>query len=354
MKKSVIGRLGGVALSIIVCVLLNLNGCSRHYIDSTQRHWLINFQQYSTVPASADTTQSVPQLFGGEVSTQLSGRLQAPRLGELSGLAVSRHNSELYWAINDSGNRPLLFALDRTGLSHGATRLPFSNHDWEALAAFEDGGKRWLLIADTGDNLRRRETHSLYIIEEPELHSERNIRLHRKIEFSYEDGPQNIESVAVSVAERAIYLVSKNAASPTLYALPLDLAQTGTGKLAVNSIAGTLPIAKVVGQMQPLPFTEDDRLIEQVLAGRFLLGPTSMDINAPESLAVVANYRHAYLYRRAPGQSWPQALMQKPLAITSHRLAQSESVAFGLEDNTLLVGSEGMHSPLLLVEGDSP
>jgi hypothetical protein len=353
MNKSAIGRLGGLALAVVACVLFNLNGCSRHYIDSTQRHWLINFQQHSTVPVSAGSVQGAPQLFSGEVSTQLSGRLQAPRLGELSGLAVSRHDGDLYWAINDSGNRPELFALNRAGVSLGKVRLPFSNYDWEALAAFEDGGKRWLLIADTGDNLRRRETHSIYIIEEPDLQGDRNIRLHRRIDFTYEDGPQNIESVAVSVAERAIYLVSKNAVSPTLYALPLDLARTGSGT-AVNANTSSRPIAKVVGQMQPLPFTEDDRFIEQVLAGRFLLGPTSMDINAAETLAVVANYRHAYLYRRAPEQSWPQAFMQKPAVITSHRLAQSESVAFGLDDNTLLVGSEGMHSPLLLVEGDSP
>ncbi len=350
MSKNAIGRLGSLALAVIVGIVFNLHGCSQHYyIDSTQRDWLINFQQSSTVPVPVTEGSGHAELFTGEVITSLSGRLQVPRLGELSGLAVSRQNASLYWAINDSGNKPVLYAMERSGKSLGTLKLPFTNRDWEALAAFEDGGKRWLLIADTGDNLRRRSTHSLYIIEEPEPGRSENVRLHRKIEFTYEDGPQNVESVAVSVFERAIYLVSKEAAAPKLYALPLDLAQT--------SNAGTrqqLPVAKVVAQLQPLPFTEEDRLIEQALAGRFLLGPTSMDIDPTESMAVIGNYRHAYLYRRAPQQSWPRAFTQKPIVITSHRLAQSESVAFGLNDNTLLVGSEGMHSPLLLVEGKSP
>ncbi len=350
MKRNTLSRLGGLTLLLCACGVLSLHGCSQRYIDSTQRSWLVNFQPQSTVTNVVTTGSAiVSDDFVGEITTRISGRLQTPHIGELSGLAVSQNNSSLYWAINDSGNAPVLFAMDRGGRSLGEIKLPFANKDWEALSSFKDAGKSWLLIADTGDNLRRRKTHKLFVIQEPVLGSKQKPVLHREIEFVYEDGPQNTESVAVSVAERAIYLVSKEANTPKLYALPLDLAATsGDTKQQYP------PVAKLVGHMQALPFTDQDRAIERLLAGRFLLGPTGMDINASDTLAVVANYRHAYLYRRAPAQSWTQALMQKPAVITSHRLAQSESLAFGLEDNSVLVGSEGMNAPLLIVQGESP
>ncbi len=59
---------------------------------------------------------------------------------------------------NDSGNPPLLFALARSGAVTATVRITgVPDVDWEAMAAFRDGGGRPLLAAaDIGDNAARR------------------------------------------------------------------------------------------------------------------------------------------------------------------------------------------------------
>jgi hypothetical protein len=65
------------------------------------------------------------------------GRLKSAALGEDSGLAASRRQANLLWALNDSGNPPVLFALSARGAARGAVRVAgVENIDWEDLAAF--------------------------------------------------------------------------------------------------------------------------------------------------------------------------------------------------------------------------
>ena len=146
-----------------------------------------------------------------------------------------------------------------------------------------------------------------------------------------------------------IFLISKNAGNPKVYALPLDVVSA-----ANSSVTNTTPIlAKLVGRIAPLSWTEEDRWIEKRLVSRILLSATSMDISADDRLAVIGNYRHAYLYRRGSSQSWIQALQTTPQIITTHRLAQSETVAFSEDGSSIVIGSEGRYAPLLVV-GESP
>jgi hypothetical protein len=342
MKYGGLGRLGVFVLVSGLLLTLNLHGCGQVYRDSAQHDWLISFEKQATVTANTPPdTDPHDEPFSGTISTRLSGRLQDPQLGELSGLAASAKYTDTLWAINDSGNAPVLYAITAAGRVISRHTLPFPNLDWEALDHFSVGQQGWLLVADTGDNLKRRQHSVLYLLEEPVPGRPRKIANSRTVRFQYEGGPQNVEAVAVSTGDNAVYLIAKNAATPAVFSLPLDEVMSTNNQLTASRI----------GQLKPLQFTRGDRLIERVLAGRWLLGPTGFDFSKDERLAVVSNYRHVYLFRRDQHDSWASALTTTPSVIASHWLTQSESLTF-VGERSVLVGSEGMRAPLLLIGGD--
>ena len=109
-------------------------------------------------------------------------------------------------------------------------------------------------------------------------------------------------------------------------------------------------LARRLGSTSGISWNDDDSWLEKRLGSRFLLGPTAIDISADNRLAVIANYRHLYLYRKPDDQSWSEVLRGQPEIISSHRMAQSESVAFSSNGDYIVVGSEGIHAPMLVVQ----
>ena len=63
------------------------------------------------------------------------GIISSPELTEISGLAVSRKTPGLLWAINDSGNSPMLYGLSTKGVLLKTYEVAgATNRDWEDLA----------------------------------------------------------------------------------------------------------------------------------------------------------------------------------------------------------------------------
>lgn len=352
-----------------MALVLALTGCTQQLAQSSQSKWL---KKRLTQPLHKTTLDQNAGPLRGTLKTSLAGYLESPAIGELSGLAASHKYRGLFWAINDSGNRPELFAVDRTGRHIQTFLLPERNVDWEDLASFEHNGESWLLVADTGDNFQHRSLSTLYLLREPDVvglnesgdnlyqpslyqpsgarsQLAQNAVVHSKLEFTYNDGPQNVESVAVASEENTIYLIAKRGARSSLYQLPLVVeasSQSATAELADQPAA---LVAQRVGNTTGITWDANDRWFERTLGSGLLLGPTALDINADNTLAVIANYRHLYLYRRSEAQTWSEALLVGPEIISSHRMAQSESVAFSSDSSYIVVGSEGRHAPVLIV-----
>ena len=81
------------------------------------------------------------------------GELTDPELTETSGLVQSRLESDRFWAHNDSGDSPRLFALRESGAALGIVTLDIDLAvDWEDMAMGEIGGDPILVIGDIGDN----------------------------------------------------------------------------------------------------------------------------------------------------------------------------------------------------------
>jgi hypothetical protein len=151
------------------------------------------------------------------VTTHTSGTFHSARMRESSGIAVSRTHPGILWTHNDSGDGPFVYATDTTGADRGALRVPGAMAiDWEdmALAPCPTAGKGdCLYIADTGDNLQRRPTVTVYAIPEPQPPSEpadtnRLTDAPHVLHLRYPDGPFDVEAIYVA-PDSGVYLVSK-------------------------------------------------------------------------------------------------------------------------------------------------
>lgn len=259
-------------------------------------------------------------------------QVESGAIDEASGLAVSIRDASLLWAINDSGGSPELHLLGCNGEDRGAVRIDgATNRDWEDLASFSSDGVARLLVADTGDNQAKHDTSTLLILREPAL-PEAGRKLggavtpERRIEFRFEGGAVDCESVAVDAAGGRILLLGKRMDPPVLFELPLVPATPGLqtarriGSCRVDSPAGT--------------------------AMRFANQPTGLDISRDSRAAAVVTYYGVFVFRRASGQDWAEAFAGRPLALGPHGLPQAEAIAFSPEGGRLFVVSEGAH-PLI-------
>lgn len=100
----------------------------------------------------------------------VTGHLAAGAADEVSGLVASRQQPGIFWAVEDKGNDPTLFATDRRGRDLGRWTLQGAkNRDWEALALGPGlpGSRDVLYVADMGDNDGTRESARVFRLEEP-------------------------------------------------------------------------------------------------------------------------------------------------------------------------------------------
>jgi len=106
---------------------------------------------------------------GQDVATgvRLLARISDPRIVESSGVVASRQYADVFWTHNDGGGpkKQVLYAIDREGNTRAS--FPVVNvtlHDWEDLA-IDDAGH--LYIGDIGNNNAKRDTLTVYEIDEP-------------------------------------------------------------------------------------------------------------------------------------------------------------------------------------------
>jgi len=271
------------------------------------------------------------------------GIISSPELTEISGLAVSRKTPGLLWAINDSGNPPMLYGLSTKGVLLRTYEIDgATNWDWEDLAGFHYRGEDFLVIADVGDNWSKRFFDTLYCVKEPTPDAQSNgvLPLEWKMNFRYEHGPLDCEAAAVDAANQKIYLLSKRNAVPVLYELPLDMP-------CKKSMYTARAVAKI--KTIPHPTPEDCRQNY----GKNRSRPTAMDISADGNTLYILTYKHAYVYSRTPDQTWDLALSNPPQQITlpdpSHTMVQREALGLDQTSGKIFITSEKALAPIYVV-----
>ena len=152
----------------------------------------------ATAPASAGAQEPAVTLIDTAV-------LMAPRLGESSGIAASRHRPGVFWTHNDSGDGPILYATDSTGADLGYVTVAWArNFDWEDLGAgpCTRSSGTCLFVGDVGDNGARRPVINVYVLPEPEPPSNpgdtlRSAAVEDIIVLRYPDRPHDAEAIAI-------------------------------------------------------------------------------------------------------------------------------------------------------------
>ena len=206
------------------------------------------------------------------------------------------------------------------------------NQDWEDMASFSHRGINYLLIGAVGDNKVKRDNYSIHLIREPHVKpGDAIVKLSAEVEvtidFMYEDGSHNCESVAIDPLNRIIYLVTKEGAGSAkpcaIYALPWG--EISDGQLIARRVA-TLDIPTA----------------------------TAMDISSDGSRAIVLTYQDAYEFVRRNNETWPQAFRRSPRQIPMPYREKGEAICYGLDGKTLYLTSECRNGhripqPLLMV-----
>ena len=281
-------------------------------------------------------------------SARMVGRIESRQLIECSGMDASMVAEDLFWAVNDSGSGPFIYALGRDGRDRGRVGIAAAeNRDWEDLATFIWQGQPMILIADFGDNKRQYTTHTLYIVNEPRLPGRREglsgtVNIAWKIEFTYPDGSHDAEGVTVDPAAGEVLVLTKRDKPPLLFALPLKA-----------NASGRKATARFVAAMDRIP-EPTPRDLQQPY-GAVRSRPTGIDLSPDGSAMVVLTYKHAYLFGREPGASWATVLGRRPILIElplpedCQALAQREAICFSMDGASLLVTSEGDGPGLFLL-----
>ena len=251
--------------------------------------------------------------------------VQDDRISESSGMAISRRHDDALWIHNDSGDKPRLFLVGFDGNTRGVVNLQKARAiDWEDMCSFELDGEQWLLIGDVGDNnaerTKKRSPYRLYLIREP-LMSDEQSKISRRwdveIDFEYEDGPHNCESVAVDARQNEILLLTKESPFSTgVYRLPLNLKNTKQSETAQR-------IARL-----PAPY------------------PTAMDISPDGRVLVAVTMSNGWICHRLETQSWKQALSSNLHRFTLPPRKQGETVCFSRDGRFLFLNSEHKRQPL--------
>lgn len=231
---------------------------------------------------------------------------------EISGLAKSPNQKEVYWAVNDSGNPAAIVPINAKGkiVSASGQSIPIPgarNRDWEALA-IDHSGK--LYICDVGNNYSRRKELQIYTIPEPHLTSSVSEKA-ELIRVRYPDqehsSPDRLiyDCEAAFIFKKKLYLLTKRLfdASTTLYRLDRKEKNTVNDLTLVTSF----PIEGYV---------------------------TAADISDDEQILAVLTYKSLWIFYDFPDDDF---FSGRKLKVELKGAGQIESIVFTDNENLLLV-----------------
>ena len=272
------------------------------------------------------------------------GPLDYSVLPEVSGMAASPTDAGTLWIVNDSGNRAEIIALSVPDMGTQRVRVTGAlNRDWEDLASFTLGNDAWLMIADVGDNNANRNRVSLHFVREPDTTANAVARA-TTVEFTYSDGPRDVEAVAVDVTRDAIYLLSKRTKPPVLYSLPLRAAMAAARN-------GDHLTAQRLGAVTTIPAPTALELRLSPRFGKYRDQPTAMDLAPDGRVIALLTYGEAYRAVIDPGETWLDALNGSLEPLGMPVLKQPETIAWAA-DGSLYASSEQRGAPLIHWQAD--
>ena len=306
----------GLRVAPVFAALLFLR-CSSATTNTTQVTDPDAAVEDSGVPDEAGEPTNCPKT--GELTT--SGNVATPEATEISGIVASAHNPGTYWMHNDSGDTARAFAVSDKGALQ--TILSFDTvkpTDIEDVTIEEESaGRSYLYFADIGDNNSVRKELTIHRVVEPKLDGTATLMVtSEKMRFVYPDGAHNAESIMFDSVSKELLVATKKVGGPS------EIHRVG--KFVADAKVTTEKIAEVAVDFATAGDISRD--------GRFLV------LRNPSAVA--------WLWSRASGESWADALARKPCTLPVAKEQQGEAFAFLPDGKAYITTSEGASPPLHL------
>lgn len=254
-----------------------------------------------------------------------AGTANIPGLVEASGLAASpRAHPGVLWTHND-GSDGRLFAVSTNGAALGIWKIDAPGiTDIEDIAVRATGAAEEILLADIGDNKGRRSSARVIVVPAPaprppgEALQGPALKPSAVLEFTYEDGPRDAESLAVDPSTGHLLIIAKERKTCGVYRL--DPAASP----AIARLVARLPLDQASGA----------------------------DISPDGLRLAVVNGKGAWMWTRAAGETWEAALARDPVVLPYEPGPNGESVAWSAEGRHTFTMSEGENP--VLHRGETP
>jgi hypothetical protein len=202
------------------------------------------------------------------------GTIADPAIRENSGLIPAK-TPGVFWTLNDSGNPPMLFAVNAAGKTLASVRVDARNIDWEDLANDDEGN---LYIADVGNNTGRRTTVYVHRVAEPDVNAAPAVlKVSHTWALTFSAKPFDCEALFIYKAHG--YLLSKYR----------DGTPTGLYRFALSDRQAPAVLEKVCDLPVRFPVTaadisRDGRRVAVLTVG----GPYLFDLATPGDVASIA------------------------------------------------------------------
>jgi hypothetical protein len=265
-------------------------------------------------------------------TSRVVGRLQRRDMDEISGIAASRINEDLYYVHNDSGDTSRFFAILPSGqvksviYFKGDPRERYGVHDCEDIAVGPGPvpGKSYVYMGDIGDNYSVRNYITVYRMEEKTAWVNDSIAKAddaAPIHFRYPDGPKDAETLMIDPIEKLICIISKRQDSVTVYTSPLDYKTNDT-----------LVLTKRCRLYFP-----GVKLFRWITAG---------DISKDGEQVLVKSYIKVYYWKRRGNTPIWKTLQKRPQILPYTQEKQGEAIGFTPDGKGYYTTSEGVYSPI--------
>ncbi|QDT08119.1 hypothetical protein [Planctomycetes bacterium K23_9] len=250
-------------------------------------------------------------------------RLKKSDVTESSGLAVSNVGKNRWWTHNDSGNKSYLYAVDNRGKATGRCRLKgIENKDWEDMASFVHDGYPRLLVADSGNNLHKRKSIELYLLDEPNPDKKTDQKRVQVLHVTFPDQPRDCEAIAVDTERQKVVLITK-------------------GKLPY-AVVYTIDLPK----RNSRPAGDTEKIVAQKATTLSIPMVSGMDIDSKNGDVWIVNYFQAFHFKRtANDQKLSEQFAKLPQIYSLPNWKQVEAVAVD-QQHQVWITSEGKSPPL--------
>lgn len=235
------------------------------------------------------------------------------RLAEASGLVSSVVNPGFLWTINDSGNPAEVFLIDQQAkIRMVCTLLNCRNRDWEdiAIGGGPDAQKKYIYVADIGDNWAQYDLKFIYRFEEPTLGEQKNMTITKfdTLILKMPDGKSDAETILIDPFTNNLFLFSKSDDLVSIYEAPYPFSKD------------TLLLRK----LKTIPF-------KKIVAGSISQDGTEI---------LLKDYEKVYYWKRSASESLSDVFTRKPMELPYEREPQGEAIAWSLSGGEFYTLSE--------------